>query len=390
MQGLGKSETAERNREIGQRNLADLQALQETLTALGHGTVTLHYLVLEDRTHIILTTPMVQLVRESKIGSAQLNQKIQAFRQALQRPWSDPLPLAQELHHILIGPIADDLRQAQAQTLMVSLDGALRYLPFAALHDGKRYLIESHALAIYTEASKDRLRDKPTDAWRFSGLGVTRKIEGFSPLPAVREELEGIVKGGILPGELFFDEQFNLEQFRATLDKRSPSLHIASHFVFQPGTEADSFLLLGDGSRLSLTELKRLRFRDVDLITLSACETAVGGGKDNNGREIESFGALAQRQGAKGVLATLWPVADQSTGQLMRNFYRVREQEKMTKADALQQVQLQFIRSAAQDPGAVAGAQRTLKPGSLTPSEPIHDYSHPFYWAPFILMGNWL
>ena len=369
MKELGSTVTADRNREIGRRNLADVQALQETLSALGHGAVTLHYLVLEDRTHIILTTPQVQLVQESPVKSAELNRLIQRYREVLQDPRRDPLTLAQELYRILIGPVAQDLAQAKAGTLMISLDGALRYLPFAALHDGKQYLAESYALAIYTEASKDRLRQQPPQKWQFAGLGVTRAIESFSPLPAVRAELEGIIKGGILPGEVFFDEQFDNAQLRTTLDKRASVLHIASHFVFSPGTESNSFLLLGDGTRLSLAELKNYRFRDVDLITLSACETAIGGGRDENGREIEGFGALAQRQGANGVLATLWPVADDSTGEFMREFYGIRQTTPgMTKAGALRQAQMGFIRGGKSNKA----------------------YSHPFYWAPFILMGNWL
>lgn len=369
MKELGSTVSADRNREIGRRNLAEVQALQETLSALGHGAVTLHYLVLEDRTHIILTTPQVQLVQESRIAAADLNRLIQGYRQVLQDPRRDPLPLAQELYRILIAPVAGDLAQAQARTLMISLDGALRYLPFAALHDGKQFLMETHALAVYTEAAKDRLREKPPALWRFAGLGVTRKIGDFSPLPAVRAELEGIVKGGILPGELFFDEQFSGQQFRDTLDKRAPVLHIASHFVFSPGPESNSFLLLGDGTQLSLAQLKSYRFRDVDLITLSACETAIGGGRDENGREIEGFGALAQRQGANAVLATLWPVADSSTGEFMQKFYSIRQTTAgTTKAEALRQAQIGFVRG----------------------TDGAKDYTHPFHWAPFILMGNWL
>jgi hypothetical protein len=102
MKELTVTASAERNREVGQRNLGDLQALQETLGVLGHGAVTLHYLVLDDRVHIILTTPQIQLVRESRIPAVELNRKIQAFREILQSPYRDPLPLARELHAILL------------------------------------------------------------------------------------------------------------------------------------------------------------------------------------------------------------------------------------------------------------------------------------------------
>ena len=219
---IGRTASAERNRELGQRNLGDLQALQGTLAELGHGAVTLHYLVLEDRTHILLTTPQIQLVREVRVSAIELNQAIERFREVLQRPSQNPLPMAQVLEKLLIAPVAEDLRQAQAKTLMLSLDGALRYVPFAALHDGSTYLAERYALAIYTEAAKDRLKDKGGAKWHMAGLGLSKTIKGFSPLPSVRAELEGIMSAGALPGEIWFDEQFTADRLRTALD----TLHI--------------------------------------------------------------------------------------------------------------------------------------------------------------------
>jgi CHAT domain-containing protein len=371
---------AARAREIGERGLSNLKALQGTLEALEHGVVIVHYLMGDEKLRILVTTPSVQIARESKIGTKDLNRKIEQFRRVLQNPRSNSLPVAQELYSLLIGPVADDLKQAKAQTLMISLDGALRYLPLAALHDGKSYLVETYGLALFTEAAKDKLKDTPQSTWRLAGLGLTRQVEGFTALPAVRKELEGIVRvggNGVLPGEVHFDQEFTAARLRDALDLAYPVLHVASHFVFEPGTESNSFLLLGDGNRLSLLQMKEnhFDFRNVDLITLSACDTAVGGGKDANGQEIEGFGALAQKQGARGVIATLWPVADESTGLLMQNFYRLRESGRLTKAEALRQAQLAMI--AGRGPAA-SGAEAGPR------------YAHPYFWAPFILMGNWL
>ena len=369
--------STQRNREVGERNLTNLRALQDTLGALGHGAVTLHYVMGETKLRMILTTPTIQIARESAISSKELNHKVQEFHALLSDPKSNPLPLAQELYKLLIGPIVEDLKQSQSQTLMVSLDGAMRYIPLAALHDGNHYVIEDYRIANYTEAAKDKLKDIPQIQWRVAGLGLTRKVEGFYALPSVKQEIEGIVKAGnrgVLPGEAHFDFDFTANQLRDALDKSYPVLHIASHFVFKPGNESNSFLLLGDGKQLTLRDLKDddFRFRDVDLITLSACETAVGGGNDANGLEIEGFGALAQKQGAKSVIATLWSVADKSTGILMQNLYRIREQTKgITKVESLREAQLGFI-------------------NGLVKSPPEYSYTHPFFWAPFILMGNWL
>ena len=364
--------TPQRNREVGEQNLGNLRGLQDTLLVLGNGSVTLHYVMGESKLRMILTTPTLQIARESAVTTIELNRKIQEFRALLSNPLSNPLPMAQELYKHLIGPVAADLRQVKAKTLMVSLDGAMRYIPLAALHDGNKYVIEEYRVALYTEAAKDKLKDHPLSQWRAAGLGLTRKVAGFSQLAAVKEEIEGIIRSGnrgVLPGDAHFDMDFTAKRLRDALDKSYPVLHIASHFVFRPGNESNSFLLLGDGNQLSLRDIKEddYRFRGVELMTLSACETAVGGGYDANGLEIEGFGALAQKQGAKSVIATLWQVADVSTGLLMQNLYRVREESQgMTKVEALREAQLRFLRGDHL------------------------SYRHPFFWAPFILMGNWL
>lgn len=388
--------------QLGQESLSQLRA---TLTSLGHGAVLLQYLVTDTRVRIILTTSQVQLARDADVSSKELNRKIAALRRVLQNPALDPRPQAQALYKLLITPVANDLKKAHAQTLMLSLDGSLRYLPMAALHDGEAYLAERYSLAMYTEVAKDKLRQKPADQWKVAGLGITRKIGEFSPLPSVQQEMDGIIyigtwkaTGGVLPGEIYLDKEFTQARFHDVLDRAYPVLHIASHFVFIPGTEAQSFLLLGDGKQLSLAELRTggWKFASVDMMTLSACETALGGGHDENGREIEGFGALAQRQGAKGVLATLWPVADQSTAILMQNLYRLRQERGLTKADALREAQLLLITGKHTRPEALRKTAMVSSAGMGDIDAPVYipdpakPFGHPYYWAPFILMGNWL
>jgi CHAT domain-containing protein len=335
--------------------------------------VLLHYVVTERRVAIIVTTAEVQVARESKVTPAELNRRVQALRTSLQDR-GKVLPHAQALYNWLIAPVAADLEQAGAKKLALSLDGTLRYVPFAVLHDGKRYLVERYALSVYTEAARANLRRSPSAKWAMTGLGLTHAVPGFDALPAVRAELEGI-RGRIMPGEVYLDEQFTAARLAETLLKPVPVLHIASHFAFRPGTDADSFLVLGDGNRMTLQEMRerRLRFGGVELLTLSACDTAMGGGRNENGAEVEGFGALAQRQGAQAVLATLWPVADASTGVFMREMYGRRlGRSGMSKAEALRQAQLAFLR-------------RTGAAASLP-----EQFSHPYFWAPFILLGNWL
>jgi CHAT domain-containing protein len=182
-----------------------LRELQKTLALLGAGAVTIHYVVAENRLNLLLTTPTSQIARSVAVERRNLEQKIEFFRVALRNPAISAEPMARELHKMLIAPLAGDLAQAQARTLMLALDGNLRYIPFAALHDGGGYLIERYDIALLTEVARDNLNHRPGATATIAGLGVTRQIEDFSPLPAVKAELESIVnqgKTGLVRGEL--------------------------------------------------------------------------------------------------------------------------------------------------------------------------------------------
>ena len=386
---FSKNASADRQQEFGEKNLASLRALQGTLRDLGHGAVTLHYLMTDKRLWILLTTPTVQLKRESAINEADLNRQIAQYREAIANRDPKIRELGKALYDLLIAPVAEDLKQAGAQTLMLSLDGSLRYLPMAALYDGEQFLAQRYQLALYTSAAKDKLKDKPQATWTLAGYGLTQKIENFDALPSVKGELDGILQG--MKGSVKLDKAFTAKSFKTGLESEPPVVHLASHFVFSPGNETDSFLLLGDGNKLSLKEIKEgYEFMNLDLLTLSACETAVGGGKDANGREIEGFGALAQNQGAKGVIATLWPVADQSTGQFMQLFYGFRQKHPgTTKAEAMQMAQRAFIEGRV-GPALAEVSRRAKRADGAKSAAPVNTTDHPYFWAPFILMGNWL
>ena len=378
--------------------LRESQGLMEDLRELGKGVVTLYTLVGEDKYRVILTTADFQKGYEYPIKAEELNRKVLAFRDVLQNPKLDPLPLAQELYKILVGPVAKDLQGAKAQMVMWSLDGVLRYLPVAALHDGKQYLVERYRTAVFTPASQSRLRVEPSRKWTVLGLGVT-KAHGLTipALPGVLEEMHGIIqeagtKTGVLPGLIKLDEAFTQEAMLSELCKRNPVVHIASHFRFQPGNETNSALLLGDGQFLSLANIKSLPnvFAGVDLLTLSACNTATGS-SEANGKEVEGFGVLAQRQGAKAVIASLWPVADRSTKNLMQEFYKLREAKAdVPKVEALRQAQIKLLRGELQVTGEVLAARSIIHEEDKTANlpkfkiDPKAPYAHPYYWAPFI------
>jgi CHAT domain-containing protein len=361
--------------------LKDPQHIVNILRELGAGSVAIYTFVGEQKYSIILVTPDVQIAREYPIKASELYAKALAFREALEDPRRDPRPLAQELYRILIAPIANDLRETRAETLMWSLDGILRYLPVTALHDGEKYMVERYRNTVFTPISTTRLKDQPSAKWATLGFGVSKAQPGFEPLAEVPKELRGIIREenseqpgeGVLPGKILLDESFTKEGMDAGLRQQKYAVvHIASHFKFEPGNETNSYLLLGDGTRLTLDQVRNAPdyFKGVELLTLSACNTATTGGSAN-GKEVECFAVLAQRRGAEAVLASLWPVADASTRLLMQKFYQIRDSRPGTpKAEALRQAQVALLSGEVKAPDG-------------------KDYSHPNFWAPFILMGNW-
>ncbi len=389
---LAGSGEASRRAASGMQNL---KVLRQILTASGQGSVVIHTLSGDSALYVFLTTPSGLTVRSLPMGREQLKAEVENLRVALRDPGSDPRPAAQNLCNLIIKPIQPELRAAKAKTLLFSLDGSLRYVPMSALHDGQGWLVESYNVAMFTEAARHTLTARPSAQPRVAAMGVTKALAGFSALPAVAEEVRGIVKdsgasAGVVPGTVDLDSAFTRQAFSRRLQDGAPLVHLASHFQFEPAAQASSFLLLGDGSKLTMADMfidESLRFEQVDLLTLSACDTA-SGLKKGDGREVESFGAMAQKHGAKAVLAALWPVSDSSTAGLMQEFYRLRAEGKGDKAQALCEAQRAFARG--ETPGVAGSAQRGKLGGSgAVASTAFAGYAHPYYWAPFILMGNW-
>jgi CHAT domain-containing protein len=418
----------------------DIQAaLRELSTSTKQRVSALYTLIGEDKFHVILIQPDGDLRSfESPIKAADLNEKILQFYALLQSPTYDPRPLGKELYGTIFKPIEGELKKAGVQTLMWQLDGNLRYVPIAALFDGEKYLVERFQNVVFTRADKERMTRAVSSNWTGTGFGSSQAHTvdllgdgarvNFEALPGVTAELASIFRkrktdgslngNGILDGNVFTDAQFTKSAFYEAMKQRRPLVHISSHFAFRPGDDSRSFLLLGDGKALTLNELKKQTrlFDGVELLTLSACNTALQKA-DADGREIDGFAELAQRLGAGSVMATLWSVADNSTPWLMREFYQTRQRGAgLTKADGLRRAQLALLDGNAQTqpfPEAqkgssllkivisASGQRDTADTGSsevirveekdapLFRRDKKKPFAHPYYWAPFILIGNW-
>ena len=403
-ENFGKGEQANAKVEIINEQTAGLQTL---VGELGAGTAAIYTLLLDEKCVMMVITPATRVAREVPISKAALRSKVFAFARALSGDASeeDIQAKAQDLYNVLIAPIEKDLEGAQAKTLVWSLDDVLRYVPLAALYDGKQYLVERYRNVVITTASVGNLKDKPqVSHWRGVAMGVSKDYDGLGKLEAVPDELDSVVRSdktpgshGPVPGTILLDDSFTETGMETALEQHPPLVHIASHYVFRVGNDTKSYLLLGgkdtggQGFHLTLADLRdeqRLDFKGIELLTLSGCQTAVGS-NDSDGREIDGLGITAQRKGAKAVVATLWPVDDASTGLLMATFYKLWVTTPgITKAEALQQAQLALLHGAAVPAVTSQGSARDSS-ASATKEHATSQYANPFYWAPFILIGNW-
>jgi CHAT domain-containing protein/tetratricopeptide (TPR) repeat protein len=353
------------------------------------GVARVEYVLAADRVGIVLSTADMLQSFDVPAGEDELRRLVYGLRDAVQHPSRPFKRHAARLYDILVRPIAADLDRAGITSLALSLFGVLRYLPVAALFDGKRYLVERFALTVTTSGATRR-RPAPPRAPYAAGLGVSRAVAGHSRLFGVREELAGIIRtadgaGGIVPGDIRLDDAFTPAALRAAVAPPHSIVHVSSHFVFKPAEEASSYLLLGDGSAATLRDLSELSFEGIDMMVLSACDTAVGGGHRQGGREIEGLGALVRSRGARTVVATLWPVADLSTTTLMRAFYHNRYGNGLDAAEALRRAQIAFLSHAGARSGA--GVRRGVR-DDAEPARRQSRFDHPYYWAPYIVMGD--
>jgi CHAT domain-containing protein len=281
---------------------------------------------------------------------------------------------------------------------MWSIDSTIRYVPIAALHDGRQYLVSRFRNSLITPASLTRLTESSQQLWKGIGFGVSEAKGNFSALPGVPAELHRIFRqdgspagkdGSPVQGKVELDTDFTRETFEAAMRQPDKAVvHIATHFDSRPGVAANSNLLLGDGSEVSLAEIEAMPrlFSGVDLLTLSACSTAFTNGTED-GREVDSFGTIAQRLGAKAVIASLWSVSDEATAQLMETMYRIRQDKpELGKSEALRQAQTQMADGVLK-PQAAGQGERGV--GVRRVQGGANAWTHPYYWAPFILIGNW-
>lgn len=325
-------------------------------------------IILADRLVTIVRLPGQPLksYESPAVTPAELAETIKRLRLSLAQPNTRRfLTEAQSLYDWLIRPIEAELRTAEADTLVFVPDGGLQNVPMAVLHDGEQYLIEQYGISI--TPGLELVSSEQTDFDRFGVLavGLSESRQEFIPLPFVETEIAQINQL-VSESQTLLNEGFTSDALETLLGaKPLPIVHMATHGQFSSRLD-ETFLLTWDdrigihqlGSMLETVELSRSG--PIELLVLSACETATG-----DDRAALGLAGVATRSGARSTLATLWRISDATTATFMEAFYEALLDPNVTKAEAVRQAQLSILKGPA-------------------------DEQHPYFWAAYVLVGNWL
>ncbi|MBD2201051.1 CHAT domain-containing protein [Calothrix sp. FACHB-1219] len=284
------------------------------------------------------------------------------------------LPIFAEVYNWLIKPFENQFNSNQIQNLVFVLNGRLQRVPIAALYDGQKYLIEKYSVALVPSLQLISPQKLQRQNLKVLAAGVSEQIkvqgEFFAALVNVPKELEQIKQ--TFPGsQKLLNQEFTAKTIQKNLQQNYPVVHLATHGLFS-SNPLRNFIITGDGQSISIDELSNLLKETgttVELLVLSACETATG-----DERAVLGLAGMAVRSGARSTLASLWPVGDTSTAVFMGEFYQHLKQPGTKQIQALRKAQLSLLESLKSNP--TFPELKNLPP-------------HPYYWAPYVLVGNW-
>ncbi|MEA5485463.1 MULTISPECIES: CHAT domain-containing protein [Pseudanabaena] len=352
--------------QIQQLTKSEINKVPDYLNQIPQGTVLLYPFILGDRLEIILFAPNnLPIRRTTTISKDQLETLIRDYRVGLLDPSSEDFKEPSiQLYNLLIKPIEAELVQFNTKTILYAPDGQLRYIPIAALYDGKQLLVEKYQISNLIAYTLSDFTPQPQNApnilaGAFGGKAGDRKF-GQTALPATVREVQAIANS-FQNSVTLIEEQFSRKAIESKF-KNHNILHLATHAEFNVGSPDQSFIIFGNGDKIRLNEIADWQMPNIDLIILSACQTGLG--ILGSGVEILGFGYQVQKAGAKQAIASLWKVDDNKTSVLMTAFYAELQKGNVTATEALRRAQVSLIKSK--------------------------DYNHPYYWAAFFAIGNGL
>ncbi|RUT04409.1 hypothetical protein DSM106972_046370 [Dulcicalothrix desertica PCC 7102] len=346
-------------------------ALDKVVDNKNPDTAILYPIILDNQLGVILKLPgQSSLIHKaSAISSKEVEQVIAQMRDNIVEP--DEIQKFQaaskQLYKWLIKPIEAEINNSKnkIKTLVFIPDGSLRNIPMAALYDeiSKKYLVQKYAIAI--SPGLQLFTPKPLARQKLNALagGLSQPPKPFKSLPYVGEELKSIQKAGVTTVTLYNDK-FKSKILEQTINAQPfRVVHLATHGKFS--SKASETFILASDKRIYVAELNELlksrersRTEPIELLVLSACETAAG-----DKRAALGLAGIALRAGARSTLASLWQIGDESTERFINQFYHHLTKGKST-AEALQLAQLNLLES--------------------------DKFNRPLSWAPYVLIGNWL
>jgi len=333
-------------------------------------TALLYTISLHDHLVLMLTLPDGIQEHSVPISFDEISENVKLFHKEIgqqELSWNRILYYPQVLYDSLVKPIESALNEQNIETLIVATDGILRSIPFCVLHDGENFLVEKYA--IVTVPAATLIDPDPLTKCEVNILlnGLSKARLNFPALDYVNDELYGITKF-FKPekSKVLIDENYTVTNLKKEFSKKIYSIiHMATHAQFSGNLE-DTYLMtykkkIGMKQLAELINMGRYQNKKINLIILSACQTAIGDERASLG-----LAGVALKAGVKNAVATLWRVDDKATSKLMKEFYKQLNKPLISKAKALQYAQRAFIRENKNT-----------------------RYKNPFYWAPFLLIGSW-
>ncbi len=343
----------------------------------------------EDQLELLVVTAQGRPIRRLVAGVTR--DRVKATVQRFLEQVTDPrkvltksyLPSAQQLYRWLVAPLEAELQARGITNLAFISDAGLRFIPMAALHDGKQFLVEKYSMGLMPSLSLTDTRYGNLKNAKVLAMGAS-EFTNKPPLPAVPAELS-VITQKLWQGRSFLNQDFTLANLKAQR-QREPFqiIHLATHGEFQPGALGNSYIQLWD-TQLQLNQMRQLGWNNppVELLVLSACRTAFG----NDEAEL-GFAGFAVQAGVKTALASLWYVSDEGTLGLMTEFYRQLETAPV-KAAALQQAQIRMLKGEVQIRNGKligSGIEVVLPPELAGISD--RTLAHPYYWSAFTMIGS--
>ncbi|MEO1377131.1 MAG: CHAT domain-containing protein [Cyanobacteria bacterium J06635_10] len=324
-------------------------------------------IILPDRLEVILKLPHSELISyTTRISKKEVEETIKKLRTDIEerKIGGDDRAQFQKLYNWLLQPAGKYLENNNINTLVFVLDGSLRNIPPGVLYDGKQYLIEKYSIAVSPGLQLYELQPIKRKNLHVLMAGLSEKRFNFSKLDYVEEELQQI-KSEVSDAKVLLNQEFTSNALeKQVLRKSYPIVHLATHGQFSSSLD-ETFLLAYD-QPIKVNQLNQwLRNREenrpeaIELLVLSACETATG-----DKRAALGLAGVAIQAGARSTVASLWALNDASTAQLMSQFYQELKKPGVSKAEALRNAQLTLLKQ--------------------------EEYSIPYFWAPYVLIGNWL